>query len=187
MGKGVIAGGILGGLILFAWGGLAHTVLPLGRVGFQSLPHEDVVLPALRQAAPGAGLFFFPGLDLDHATDEALAAWAVKYKAGPSGLLIMPEPGTEHENPGQFIRQIGVDLFCGLVAASLLAQCAARSYGARLLFVTVLGLLGSVLITVPFWNWYHFPADFTAATITESVVGFLLAGLAMAKIVKPAT
>jgi len=33
---------------------------------------------------------------------------------------------------------------------------------------------------VPYWNWYRFPASFALAALVEQLLGWLLAGAAMA-------
>ena len=52
--------------------------------------------------------------------------------------------------------------------------------------MTLIGLLASIMTSVPFWNWYGFPTDFTLAQIIETTVGWFLAGIALAAIVRPA-
>ena len=49
------------------------------------------------------------------------------------------------------------------------------------------GCPGSIMILVPYWNWYGFPPDFTLGQIIEHAVGWLLAGIALAAMVRPAT
>jgi hypothetical protein len=51
--------------------------------------------------------------------------------------------------------------------------------------VTSLGLLASLAIDLPNWNWYKFPADFFTVSLLDQVMAFLTAGLAMAAILKP--
>jgi hypothetical protein len=51
--------------------------------------------------------------------------------------------------------------------------------------VTLVGLLASLIILVPYWNWYGYPTDFTLAQIAENTVGWLLAGIVLAAIVRP--
>jgi hypothetical protein len=51
--------------------------------------------------------------------------------------------------------------------------------------VTLMGVLASLMTSVPFWNWYGFPTEFTLAQIIEHSVGWLLAGIVLAAIVRP--
>jgi hypothetical protein len=39
-------------------------------------------------------------------------------------------------------------------------------------------------VDIPQWNWYGFPTIFTAAQFAVHLIGFLLAGSVVAKIVK---
>jgi hypothetical protein len=40
-------------------------------------------------------------------------------------------------------------------------------------------------IGVSYWNWYGFPLDFTAGEAIMEIVGWFLAGLVLAAIVRP--
>ena len=53
-----------------------------------------------------------------------------------------------------------------------------------MLFVTLLGCLAWVVVYLPYWNWYGFPIDFTLAALAEYAIGFFLAGLVLAAMVK---
>jgi hypothetical protein len=70
--------------------------------------------------------------------------------------------------------------------AFLLAQAAGAlaSYGAKVLFVALLGLLPGLDVDVGYWNWYGFPGDYTLAVMADHVLGWLLAGLVLAAIIK---
>ncbi len=62
-----------------------------------------------------------------------------------------------------------------------------RAIAGRVLFVTLLGIFGFATVSVPYWNWYGFPTDFTLAEAIDHVVGWFLAGLVLAAIVRPIT
>ena len=61
----------------------------------------------------------------------------------------------------------------------------ARSYGRRLALVAIFGLAAWLSIEVSYWNWYGFPANYALAQLIDQVGGFLVAGLLVAKIVRP--
>lgn len=58
------------------------------------------------------------------------------------------------------------------------------TFGARLGFVTVAGVLAAIATNISYWNWYGFPTVYTAAYIFTQVVGFFLAGIAIALVLK---
>jgi hypothetical protein len=54
-----------------------------------------------------------------------------------------------------------------------------------LLFVALLGVLPFLMVNFPYWNWYGFPIDFTLTELADKFIGFCLAGLVLAAMVKP--
>jgi hypothetical protein len=71
-----------------------------------------------------------------------------------------------------------------LLAAFVLSQVWS-GYPMRVLVVTLMGIFGFASISVSYWNWYGFPTDFTAGEAITEIVGWFLAGLVMAAIVRP--
>jgi hypothetical protein len=177
----VLLAGLLGGLAAFAWSSLSHMVLPLGEAGVRTLPNEAAVLEGLRGSIPEAGLYLFPLMgDPSKATAEEQAQWAEKYRTGPAGVLIYHPVGGEFN----FSRLLGVELLTNVLAALIAALILVRTTGSylqRVLIVGALGLFAWFSISVSYWNWYGFPASFILAEGIDQFVGWLVAGLVIAK------
>ena len=82
---------------------------------------------------------------------------------------------------GQFLTELAE----GLIAAWLVAQTALASYVARVGFVAMVGLAAAITTNIPYWNWYTFPAAYTLGYGFTEFVGYVVAGLAIAAIVRP--
>ena len=80
--------------------------------------------------------------------------------------------------------ELGTNVLCGLLAAMLVSQLR-PGFFVRAACVTLIGILASIMILVPYWNWYGFPADFTLGQFVHHAVGWLVAGIALAAIVRP--
>jgi hypothetical protein len=82
--------------------------------------------------------------------------------------------------------QFGIDVAACILAALLLSAAvgAGLNYFQRLFFVTVLGLLSALVVNVPQWNWYAFPAEFTLARVVEHMAGFFIAGILIAALIR---
>jgi hypothetical protein len=192
MAKRIWLAGLLGGIALFMWGSFSHLVLGLGNVGIQEIPagREESVQAILREALPQGGFYAFPGMGISKtATAEEKAAatrlFQQKYRQGPYGLLIFHPEGAEVLTPGQLGIQLGLTILEALIAAWLLSLATGlHSFGARAGFIFVLGVLMALSTNIEYWNWYGFPASYTAAYMLDKVVGFLIVGLVVAALVK---
>ena len=189
--KRVFLAGLLGGVVMFAWMTLAHVVFPLGQVGVQEIPNEAPVLAAM-QASLGQnpGFYFFPGMGLGpNATKEQERAGMQDYQkkldANPSGILVYSPPGMKGFTGRQLGTEALTEFLEALLAAFLLSQTRISGYLGRVGFVLVAGIIAAMATNVPYWNWYHFPTNYTEAYAGTQVIGYLCAGLVAAAIVKP--
>jgi len=190
MTKRVFLAGLLGGIAMFAWTSLAHMVLPLGDAGIKEIPNEQGVLSAMHSSLGEApGLYFFPGTGLgpDATMQQKRAAmdqYGQKLAVNPSGILIYHPAGAKPLTTGQLATEFCTELIESLLVVFLLAQTSLTSFVSRLGFVTLAGLLAAIATNVSYWNWYGFPATYTAAYMTTGIVGFLCAGLVAAAVMK---
>ena len=186
--KKILLAGILGGIVMFVWGAVVHMNPITGPMGLSMLNEkEDVVLAAVRDNVPQPGMYFFPGRDMTkNMSKEEEAAWTAKFKTGPSGLLLVQPKGAEPMTTGQLAREFALNFFCALIAAFILASTIG-SYLCRVGMVTLIGLFSWLAISMAYWNWYLFPFPLVALDAIDQVIGWLLAGFLIAKIVKPPT
>jgi len=182
----LLLGTLLGGVLAFAWSSVSHLVLPLGEAGVRTLPHEAAVLEAMRTNITKPGLYIFPGEGFDaRATPAQRQAWEQRYRTGPAGILVFRPVGGMPLSPLQLLVELGADLLCAGIAAWAVSRT--EAFWRRVLVVTLFGLFAWLSIDVSYWNWYGFPTAYVLASLVDQVGGFLLAGLAIAWIVRPAT
>jgi hypothetical protein len=177
----------LGAVIFFVWSAVVHMNPGTAMLGLSQLNgQENVVMTSLKAEVPNPGLYFFPAMDMSgHATKEQQDAWAAKYKAGPSGLLLVQPVGRDATMGKQLVVQFLSNLFCALIAAFILTATLG-SFLRRAATITALGLFSWLAISVAQWNWYEFPFPFIALDAINQIMGWFLAGLLMAAMIKPA-
>jgi len=186
MSKRILLAGILAGVGLFFWEFAAHMALPLGEAGMSVLPNEAAVLPVLKEVKQD-GLYFYPGggwrsdmtsSEKQQAMEKAQALMA---SGTPGGLLLVHPGGMVGMTGGQLGTQFGADVVSMVLAAFVVAQMGAASFGGRFCVAILLALLPALRSHIPLWNWYGFPGTYTAAQITIDVVGFAIGGAIVAK------
>jgi hypothetical protein len=181
----VLLGGVVAGIVIFFWGFVSHMLLPLGEMGLQSLANEDDLNTAIRKDIREPGLYFVPGRDMSKPqTQEDMQAHMDRVAKGPYGLMVIYPNGRDVTLSKRLPIEFGTNVLCALLAAILVSQLR-PGFFVRVACVTLVGLLASIMTLVPYWNWYGFPTDFTLAGIGEHVIGWFLAGLVLALIVRP--
>ena len=178
----VLLAGILGGFAMFIWSFVAHDLLPLGEIGMRQFDNEDHVLDTLKiDLGDAAGIYHFPGhMAGPNATRqeraEAIKRAMEKAASGPSGILIYHS--SRQFSFGKFLGvEFATELLEAILAVFLLTQTGIRSFGGRIGFVLVVGILAAITTNIPYWNWYGFPSNYTAAYMFTEIVGFLLVGI----------
>lgn len=188
--KRIILAGVLGGIAMFIWSSIAHIGLPLGEVGVKQIENETAVLSSMSSAlGSSSGLYIYPstGAAANATRAEKQAAmrdYGKKLAGNPSGILIYHPPGQSALTARQLGTEFATELIEALLAAILLAQTRLATFASRLGFVAVLGLAAAITTNIPYWNWYGFPSNYTAAYMTIEFVDYLVAGLVLAAMVK---
>lgn len=181
-----IAAGFAGGVIYYVAVMISWMVLPWHGQTLHNLPSTETIVPALTEANLPTGVYIYPGMT--ESTDAAeVQRYEQMHEQGPLALLIYQQQGGPMMPPAMMIRGLLLDVCTALLLASLLALTgpANLSYGRRVWFSLVFGVAASLCTHLAYWNWMLFPLDFTLAMCGDVVVGWLLAGCAMAAIVKP--
>ena len=166
----IFLAGLLGGIAMFIWTSIAHMALPLGETGVREIANESIVLDAM-QANIGdqSGLSYFPGLGVGpnptrEQKSEAMKKMDKALAHHPSGILIYHPAGSRPFKMASLSSvEFVMELIKAFLAVFLLAQTRLTSYGARVCFVTVIGVIAAIATNVSYWNWCGFPSNYTAA------------------------
>jgi hypothetical protein len=181
----VLLGGVVAGIVIFLWGFVSHMLLPLGEMGLKTVPQEEALTAAIKKEVRDPGLYFVPGWDMSKSqSQEEMEAHMAKITKGPYGFMVIYPEGRDPSFSKRLPIEFGTNVVCGLLAAILVSQLRPGFVG-RVASVVLVGLLASIMTLVPYWNWYGFPTDFTLAQIADNIVGWFLAGIVLALIVRP--
>jgi hypothetical protein len=186
----ILLAGILGGIAMFIWTSIAHMALPLGEAGINEIPNESAVLSAMQSSiGDKTGLYIFPGLGVGkNATrqekSEAMKQMQQKIAANPSGILMYHPPGRPFAFGKSLVIEFSTEVLQAILVIWLLVHTRIGSFGGRVGFVLIAGILAAVTTNVSYWNWYDFPGVYTASYILIEIVGFLLVGIVAALLLR---
>ena len=180
---------ILGGIAMFIWSFVAHDLLPLGETGIREFNNEATMIDALKtNLGDAGGLYHFPGHKAGpNATrqekSDAMKRAMEKAASGPSGVLLY-HPTREFSFGKLLGIEFATELLEAMLVVFLLTQTGIESFSGRIGFVFVAGILAAITTNIPYWNWYGFPSNYTAAYMSIEIIGFLCVGLVAALLLK---
>jgi len=186
----ILLAGILGGIAMFIWTSIAHMALPLGEAGISEIPNESAVLDAMKGSmGDKTGLYIFPGLgigkDATHEQkSEAMKQMQQRIATNPSGILMYHPPGRPFGFGKSLAVEFSTEVLQAILVIWLLAQTRIESFGGRVGFVVIAGILAAITTNVSYWNWYGFPGVYTASYILIEIVGFALVGIVAAMLLR---
>jgi hypothetical protein len=178
----VLVAGLIGGILMFLWGVVAHMALGLGNVGLKQPASESVVLSTLHEGlGDKAGVYILPSLDPKKMGDAAeVIAYQQQAIRSPYAWVVYMPQGDDMTRMGpQIGRQWASDTLSALALAFVMGL-AGLGFRRRLALAAVAVAFAWLSTMVPYWNWYRFPLDFTWAALIEQLIGWLIAGAAMA-------
>lgn len=178
----ILLAALIGGIVMFIWGVIAHMALGLGNPGLHAPAHEDAVLSTLHEGLGAEpGVYMLPWLGPDQMGDEA-AVQAYRQKAATSPyawIVYLPQARDGTQMGAQIAVQWISDTLAAL-ALTLILALAPLGFRQRLGVALAAAVFAWLSTMVPYWNWYHFPLSLTLAALVEQVIGWLLAGAAIA-------
>ena len=178
----VLVAGLIGGILMFLWGVVAHMALGLGNVGLKQPASESVVLSTLHEGlGDKAGVYILPSLDPKKMGDAAeVIAYQQQAIRSPYAWVVYMPQGDDMTRMGpQIGRQWASDTLSALALAFVMGL-AGIGFRRRLALAAAAVAFAWLSTMVPYWNWYRFPLDFTWAALIEQLIGWLIAGAAMA-------
>ncbi|GAB3354044.1 hypothetical protein [Lysobacter tyrosinilyticus] len=181
----VILAGIVGGVLLFFWGFVAHMLLPFSEQALKPVPNEAAMLDAVRANITENGVYALPHLNYKTASEADKQAYADKVANGHSGLLVIRTGGVSMDMKKELSMEFLSNVLAALVAALAVAGIGVRGYGGRVGTIFAFGVVAWLSVSVSQWTWYGFSTDFLISDLVDQWGGWLLAGLGMAAILKP--
>jgi hypothetical protein len=191
MTKSLILGTILGGLAAFVWSSVSWELIGWHEKTMVAFHNEDEVSAVITSHAGQDGTYILPSVPptvgmTPEQKKSALAAVMQKMQTGPIMVAAVRRGGFGSYSQGLLVQLLSL-MAAALLLTWLLLQTSGLSYARRVSFLAIVGLAASVIVDLPNWNWWGFSGAFTAVNLADSTLTWLVAGLVIAKVAKPAT
>ena len=187
----VIIGAIVGAVVIFLWGMSAWMVLGIHDGTINSFPESEQVAQYFREMPIESGAYMYPGIDemkpgmSAEEQKAAREAMSEKHRKGPIFMIHIQKEGLEPMPPDMMGRGLAINFVAAFIASLLLWMAACKYYLQRVLFVSLFAVFATTISHVNLWNWMLAPQDYTIAFVIDVVIGWTIAGVVIAAIVKP--
>lgn len=190
MAKSLVLGAVLGGLVVFIWSAISWMVLPWHNATLRTFTNQDQVASVLWEHVDVGGMYLLPNRPRDYGSmtaeqkREADAAMEEHMKSGTYmfGVVRRPAPISMARS---MIYGLLFDILGALLICMLVLKTGGMTYGGRVMFIVTAALAVAVIGVVPNWVWWHFSTGYTLVLVLDIAIGWLLAGLVIAKVVAP--
>ncbi|NIR46487.1 MAG: hypothetical protein GWM93_19280 [Gemmatimonadetes bacterium] len=157
----------LAGVVLFVWGFVAHGLLPFHDGVFHAFGDETRVAAVLAEQGGEPGVYYLP-IGADQATDRLRA------------FVNLQPPGAGPGTGQQIAVGLLIQILAAFVGITLVAGTPEAGYARRVGRFALLGLIIGFSSQGFYWNWFGFPSDYAMVMILDNLIGWTLAGLAVA-------
>ncbi len=185
MGRRFLAA-LIGAVVFFVWGMVWWMGLPFAMETMHHVKNEEAVRSALTANLDESGLYLVPFVDAASDDDELRAEFERRHAEGPLVQIYYRRAGAPLMDASVMMKGFAVDFVAALFAVWLISLCGAASFPQRASVVFVAGLFAAAAVELPQWIWWNHTADVHLTNSVYIVVGWLLAGLAIAAVYRPA-
>jgi|ERR1700722_16892441 len=185
--KKLFRGAIIGGVIVFLWCLISWMALPWHSMVFKKFDDESSVAHAIRNNAQESGVYILPNTFKYNpsTSNEEMEQGMMMMQRGPTMFASVQVNGMGHKSVRPFVISLILEIIGAGIVTWMLLQTKGLKYKHRVGFVTLYGLAIGVLGILPAWNWWCFSLSYTMVIFLDLIIGWFLAGLAIAKICKP--
>lgn len=171
---GYLKAGFLAGIVLFAWCFVSWTMLPWHTMTFRQFGSDVAVSQIIQANATEPGVYMLPSMQQVQSAQRS--GQEIKPVMFASVSLVGPTSMT-----GPMLISLASQIFAAFLVAWMLVRTSKLSYLGRVGFVLVFALAATLIKDVPAWNWFGFDSFYTLVNIADTLVGWLLAGLVLAR------
>ena len=184
----ILIAGIVGGALIFFMGAFNHMALQLMDRNFVNFQDEAAIESALKANNVKEGIYSLPGIPKgsDANDPQKIEQFYARYKAGPSGTIIIAPTGQDMMTGITLGMEFATNTAAALLVAWIVSLIGSEAgFFRRWLAVVAVGVVGWLSLSASYGIWYRFPHAFIHDELYCVLLEWLVAGLAIAFIVKP--
>jgi hypothetical protein len=177
----VLLGGVLGGVLVFAWGAVSWMALSWHEATLKKFSNEDVVAVTLQAYAPEPGVYVLPNAGGGTTAEERTARMDEAHRKMAEGPIVFAAIQGPSQGMGKQMAQgLATQVLAAILVTWMVLKARAGSFGVRYARVLAFAAAASLVGVLPNWIWWGFATDYTLVNIADLLIGWALGGLVIA-------
>ena len=176
--------GLLGGIVLFMWLGISWAALPFHMNVYHGVTYSAEMDSLLKQMDLKPGLNYYPAQIEDMSGPEHMEF--VRDKPVMGVVSYMPTGESMNVGKTMMLGLVGCIIAAILVAMFLSALPAGATFGGKVLFCAMFGVAAFFCTQWMTGQFFYYPVSHMLLELIDGVVGWSLAGLVLAGMVRSA-
>lgn len=177
-----LKGSLLGGIVFFIWMNISWMFIGWHQAYMKPVEGEAKLAEAIRETIEEPGMYFIPYSD-QKSNENERKAFMKKMASGPfAKMMIYPQGKPFNMAKMMLIGFIISCLLSGFVTC-LLEQTARLTLTQKVMFVELVGLVGSSSLILGNWNWWGYPHLYVVVNLVDMAISWSLVGLVLGKFV----
>jgi hypothetical protein len=174
---------LVGGVALFIWSVIFWMVFACKANVISGFQDEGDVTSTIADNVPKSGLYMAPFMSKTK-DPEKMHKMEEKMAKGPYVFAAVKLEGRNPHMGMSMLSSLILKLFVAYVVAWLVLALKIAEPRKIVKFVALVGVVATCMAAFPPAIWFGFPASFIVCTLLEGLIGWVIAGFAIAKVAK---
>lgn len=174
---------LIGGVVLFVWSAIFWMVFACQSHYMRGFQDEGDVASAIIDNAPESGFYILPYMSKAE-NPKQMKKSEEKMAAGPFVFAAVKLEGKNPRMGMSMVASLILKIVVAYIVSWLVVNLKIAERGRIVKFVALVGLVAALLVAFPHAIWFGFPAGYVVCALLDNVIGWILAGFAIAKCAK---
>lgn len=186
MSSKLVKAALVGGCIVFIWGMISWMVLPWHRHCLKKFSNESTVATVIKKNVSEDGIYILPNtFSYSEGTSHSEMTKGMKMmEEGPFVFASVKVHGVGKMSAKPFVISLIIQIIGAFIVTWMLMKTKGLTFWRQVGFFTLFGLGVGILGLLPAWNWWGFSFSYVLVGIVDTAIGWFLAGLGVAKLLK---
>ncbi len=177
-----LKGSLLGGIVFFLWMNISWMLIGWHQAYMKPVGNETELAQAIRSTISEPGMYFIPYHNQKNDKNDH-AEFMQKMETGPFAKMMIYPNGKPFSMGNMLLVSFLISCLLSGLITFLLELTKKLTLAQKVMFVELVGLVGSSSLILGDWNWWGYPPLYVVVNLIDVAISWSLVGLVLGKFV----